>query len=165
MLQEAGYHQRTDSKELVVTDPDNDVEFFYLRPRDVAVYVGSGQLDVGITGRDLLIDSAAAAREELALGFARSTFRFAGVTGSATTLADLQGMSIATSALGTRSRLLEEQVIRFRIRGGSGVDIRQASSASCRPARHALSCGRECGDGSVVRVVRCIGQSSITATP
>ena len=42
-----------------LTDPDNDVEFFYLRPRDIAVYVGSGTLDFGITGRDLLLDSGA----------------------------------------------------------------------------------------------------------
>ena len=60
MLREAGYAIRRDTKELVVTDPDNDAEFFYLRPRDIATYVGSGTLDVGITGRDLLLDSSSA---------------------------------------------------------------------------------------------------------
>ena len=44
MLREAGYRVRRDSKELIVADPDNDVEFFYLRPRDVALYVGKGQV-------------------------------------------------------------------------------------------------------------------------
>ncbi len=78
MLHEAGYRQRKDSKELVLVDPDNQVEFFFLRPRDIAIYVGSGRLDVGITGRDLLLDSGAEAEEVLALGFAGSTFRFAG---------------------------------------------------------------------------------------
>ena len=77
MLREAGYRQRSDVRELVLQDPDSGTEFFFLRPRDIAVYVGSGQLDVGITGRDLLLDSGAAAEEILPLGFAESTFRFA----------------------------------------------------------------------------------------
>src|SRR6201989_2279225 len=75
MLIEAGYRQRRDSRELVLADPENDTEFFYLRPRDIAVYVGSGQLDVGITGEDLLLDSGAAAVAVLPLGFGGSTFR------------------------------------------------------------------------------------------
>ena len=77
MLREAGYRQRRDSRELVLLDPENDVEFFFLRPRDIAVYVGAGTLDVGITGRDLLLDSGAEAVEMIALGFGGSTFRFA----------------------------------------------------------------------------------------
>ena len=74
MLVEAGYRQRRGGRELVLTDEVNNVEFFFLRPRDVAVYVGAGTVDVGITGRDLLIDSGAPAIEHRALGFARSTF-------------------------------------------------------------------------------------------
>src|SRR5206468_632093 len=70
MLTEAGYRQRTDSRELVLLDADNDTEFFFLRPRDIAVYVGSGQLDVGITGEDLLLDSGARAEPIMPLGFA-----------------------------------------------------------------------------------------------
>lgn len=97
MLSEAGYLQRRDSRELVIVDPENEVEFFYLRPRDIAVYVGSGTLDVGITGRDLLRDSAGEAEEALTLGFARSTFHFAGPQGAFSELKDLQGARIATS--------------------------------------------------------------------
>ena len=63
ILREAGYRQRHDSKELTLLDADNGVEFFYLRPRDIALYVGEGTLDVGITGRDLLLDSGAKAEE------------------------------------------------------------------------------------------------------
>ena len=82
ILAEAGYRQRRSTKDLVLVDADNDVEFFYLRPRDIAVYVGEGTLDVGITGRDLLLDSAASATEQIGLGFGRSTFRFAAPTGT-----------------------------------------------------------------------------------
>src|SRR5512138_3019344 len=77
ILRESGYRQRNDSKELTLSDPENGVEFFYLRPRDIALYVGEGTLDVGITGRDLLRDSGAKADEVLRLGFGRSRFHFA----------------------------------------------------------------------------------------
>ena len=97
MLHEAGYQQRRESKELRIVDPVNDVEFFYLRPRDIAIYVSSGQLDIGITGRDLLIDSGADAEEILPLGFARSTFRFASKPGTANGVEDLKGKTVATS--------------------------------------------------------------------
>lgn len=97
ILAEAGYRQRRSTKDLVLVDADNDVEFFYLRPRDIAVYVGEGTLDVGITGRDLLLDSAASATEQIGLGFGRSTFRFAAPTGTMTDLVELEGRRIATS--------------------------------------------------------------------
>jgi ATP phosphoribosyltransferase len=97
MLRESGYRQRNDPRELVLHDPDNETEFFFLRPRDIATYVGSGELDVGITGRDLLLDSGAAAEEILPLGFATSTFRFAAKPGSARTVSDFAGKRVATS--------------------------------------------------------------------
>jgi ATP phosphoribosyltransferase len=97
MLSEAGYVGRRDPRELVVLDPRNDVEFFYLRPRDIATYVGSGALDVGITGRDLLLDSESTATETAALNFGESTFRFARPEGTAIELSDLQGARVATS--------------------------------------------------------------------
>lgn len=97
MLTEAGYLQRRDSRELVLVDKENEVEFFYLRPRDIAVYVGEGTLDVGITGRDLLQDSATQAEEVLGLDFARSTFRLAGPAGVFQDPQELAGKRIATS--------------------------------------------------------------------
>jgi ATP phosphoribosyltransferase len=97
MLHEAGYATRRDSKELIVTDARNDVEFFYLRPRDIATYVGSGALDIGVTGRDLLLDSHSPALEVEALDFGGSTFRFAGPAGRFSSLDDLNGVRVATS--------------------------------------------------------------------
>ncbi|MFJ4438825.1 ATP phosphoribosyltransferase [Streptomyces sp. NPDC088923] len=108
MLHEAGYRQRTEQKELVLVDPANEVEFFYLRPRDIALYVSSGRLDIGITGRDLLLDSGADAEEILPLGFARSTFRFATRPGTAKGPEDFPGLTIATSYEGIVAKHLEE---------------------------------------------------------
>lgn len=109
MLREAGYRQRREGRDLVLLDPENDVEFFYLRPRDIALYVGEGTLDAGITGRDLLLDSGANAREVMALGFGESTFRFAARTGSVTTLDDLNGRRVATSYAGLVGAYLAER--------------------------------------------------------
>ncbi|MDH6236891.1 ATP phosphoribosyltransferase [Cryobacterium sp. CG_9.6] len=97
MLSEAGYRGRRDPRDLVAADPSNDVEFFYLRPRDIATYVGSGALDVGITGRDLLLDSGSSAVEIASLDFGDSTFRFAGPAGRFSSLSDLTGLRVATS--------------------------------------------------------------------
>ena len=109
MLAEAGYSGRRDSKDLHKADPANGVEFFYLRPKDIATYVGSGALDVGITGRDLLRDARMpGAREIEALGFAGSTFRFAAPPGRFGELTDLEGCRIATSYPGLVDSFLDE---------------------------------------------------------
>lgn len=97
ILKEAGYRQRTDSRDLVLVDQDNAVEFYYLRPRDIAVYVGSGELEAGITGRDLLIDSSAQAEELLSLDFGASTFRFAAPADKDWQISDIAGKRVATA--------------------------------------------------------------------
>jgi ATP phosphoribosyltransferase len=108
MLKEAGYAGRRDPKALHLLDERNGVEFFFLRPRDIATYVGSGALDVGITGRDLLLDSGSEAHEVDALGFADSTFRFAGTPGRFASLQDLDGVRVATSYPGLVGAFLAE---------------------------------------------------------
>jgi len=97
MLSEAGYRSRTDAKDLTVIDPANKVEFFFLRPKDIAIYVGSGELDFGITGRDLAAESGAPVAERLALGFGSSRFRYAAPAGRDWVAADLAGKRIATA--------------------------------------------------------------------
>jgi len=115
MLAEAGYRQRRDSRELVMVDPDNDIEFFFLRPRDIAVYVGQGTLDVGITGRDLLLDAEVDAEELLPLGFAASTFRFAGPVGDFSSIDQLEGKRLATSYDGLLRGYLAERGINAKV--------------------------------------------------
>lgn len=107
MLVEAGYAGRRDLRALTVPDPRNNAEFFYLRPRDIATYVGSGALDVGITGRDLLLDSTTQAREIEPLGFGHSTFRFAGPA-SLREVSALEGLRVATSYPGLVGKFLAD---------------------------------------------------------
>ena len=115
MLREAGYAQRSDPKELVLFDEANDVEFFYLRPRDIAVYVGEGTLDVGITGRDMLLDSRARATEVLPLGFGRSRFRFAAPVSSGLSVDRLHGLRLATSYPGLVESYLADRGVSTRL--------------------------------------------------
>jgi ATP phosphoribosyltransferase len=111
MLSEAGYRQRADDRDLICRDEINDVEFFYLRPRDIATYVGSGDLDLGVTGRDLLVDSGSDAVELLDLAFGPATFRFAGRVGAFSDISDvsaLAGKRIATAYPGIVDRHLAD---------------------------------------------------------
>ena len=113
ILSEAGYRQRNDSRDLITLDSENEIEFYYLRPRDIAIYVASGELDFGITGEDLLIDSGVAAEILLKLGYGRSTFRFAipmDVPDSKNE-SILNGKRIATSYPGILERALRERKI------------------------------------------------------
>ncbi len=106
MLREAGYRQRTDLKDLTCRDDANSVDFFYLRPRDIATYVGSGDLDLGITGRDLLLDAGSPAEELLDLDFGGATFRFAARPETVAEVGELAGRRIATAYPGVVERHL-----------------------------------------------------------
>ncbi len=134
MLAEAGYRRRHEgSKDLTLIDPDNDVEFFFLRPKDIAVYVGSGRLEMGITGRDLAADSMAEVDELLDLGFGHSTFRYAGPAGAGWSTDRLAGARIATSypnivRRDLQQRGVEAEVIRL---DGAGVISIQLGVADC----------------------------------
>jgi len=118
MLREAGYRQRTDSRDLVMTDAANGVEFCYLRPRDIAVYVGEGTLDIGLTGRDLVLDSRSPVVERLDLGFGVSDFYFAAPAGRYASADELNGVRVATSYAGLledyfSAKSIEAHVVRL----------------------------------------------------
>lgn len=97
MLVESGYRQRREQRDLTVVDARNEVEFFFLRPKDIPLYVGSGELDLGITGLDLALDSGAPVEQVLELGFGGSTFRYAAPEGPDWKVRDLHGKRLATA--------------------------------------------------------------------
>ncbi|OPZ59396.1 MAG: ATP phosphoribosyltransferase [Deltaproteobacteria bacterium ADurb.Bin510] len=111
LLSEAGYKVSRSGRELTVTDRENEIEFFYLRPRDIAVYVASGVLDLGITGRDLAVDSRSNVHELLPLNFGRSSFYFAVPKESELTPLKLHGQRIATSYASIVDLFLKENAI------------------------------------------------------
>ena len=115
ILKEAGYRQRSDSRDLVLLDNENGVEFYYLRPRDIALYVGTGELQAGITGRDLLIDSGAGAEEVLPLDSGASTFRFAAPIGKDWMIENIEGKRIASAYPGLVANYLDRKSIKAEI--------------------------------------------------
>ena len=127
LLTAAGYRVHRSNRELMIDDTRNDVQFFFLRPRDIAVYVGSGTLDAGISGRDLLIDADAGALEIMSLGYSASTFRFAARPGTLTALADLDGRRVATSYPTLVEKYLAEHGISVRL-----VKLDGAVETACR---------------------------------
>ncbi|GAA2538289.1 ATP phosphoribosyltransferase [Pseudonocardia hydrocarbonoxydans] len=113
MMREAGYRQRSDSRDLSMQDDENGIEFFYLRPKDIATYVGSGDLHLGVTGADLMEESGSQVQTVLELGFGQSKFRYAApVDGDIGKLEDLEGKTIATSY----PRLVRSHLARNRVR-------------------------------------------------
>jgi ATP phosphoribosyltransferase len=124
MLREAGYRQRHEARDLTVLDSTNDVEFFFLRPKDIAIYVGSGDLDLGLTGRDLAAESGADVVERLALGFGASAFRYAAPSGKDWKIQDLAGLRVATAFPRlVRESLAEHGVMAEVIRLDGAVEI------------------------------------------
>lgn len=121
MLRECGYRQRNNSSELAILDPANDVEFFYLRPRDVAVYVGSGTVDVGVTGRDMLLDAQSEADELLSLDFGHSTFRFAAPADGPKRVEELNGRRVATAYPGLLAKHLADLGVAAEVIGLDGA--------------------------------------------
>lgn len=113
MMREAGYRQRSDARDLSMQDDENGIEFFYLRPKDIATYVGSGDLHLGVTGADLMEESGSQVQKVLELGFGQSKFRYAAPDdGKIASLPDLEGKTIATSY----PRLVRSHLARNRVR-------------------------------------------------
>jgi ATP phosphoribosyltransferase len=124
MLTEAGYRQRNEQRDLTVIDPANDVEFFFLRPKDIAIYVASGRLDLGITGLDLMKESGADVTPRLKLGFGSSTFRYAGPKGTDWRIEDIEGKRLATAYPNlVREDLAEKNLNATVIRLDGAVEI------------------------------------------
>lgn len=115
IISNAGYNVRRMGRELMLSDEENDVEFVFLRPRDIAIYVSNGVLDLGITGRDLAVDSGAEVAELLPLGFGKANFYYAVPDGSILTPDRFNGLCIATSYPNLVAADLEKRGVKARI--------------------------------------------------
>lgn len=81
MLDSVGYDCREiyqDNRQLVFENAERGVRYFLVKPSDVAIYVEHGAADVGIVGKDILLESAADVYELLDLGIGRCRVCVAG---------------------------------------------------------------------------------------
>lgn len=98
LLSACGYRVGRSGSQLSSFDPENDVEFYFLRPGDIPVYVANGILDAGITGKDFAAERNHHPALLLDLNYGHSRLCAAvPVDSPARTLDDVAGLRIATS--------------------------------------------------------------------
>jgi len=97
LIQAAGYSCQRSGRELRTRDAENQILFFFLRPRDIATYVSNGTLDLGVIGRDFLLEQPSELQEILSLGFGKAKLCYAGPYSAHLDLGDFEGLRIATS--------------------------------------------------------------------
>ncbi|MCC6958615.1 MAG: ATP phosphoribosyltransferase [Dehalococcoidia bacterium] len=101
MLNSCGYRVAKVGSALSSIDPENGIEFYFLRPGDIPLYVANGMLDCGITGKDFVAEKGVTHARLLDLNYGYSKLRAAVPHESAVTdLATLAGLRIATSLPG-----------------------------------------------------------------
>lgn len=69
------------SRKLVFEDEKNHVRYFWVKPSDVAIYVEYGVADVGVVGKDILLEQNPDVYELLDLGFGKCRMAVAGKKG------------------------------------------------------------------------------------
>lgn len=97
LIKTAGYQCQRSGRELRIKDTENETLFYFLRPRDIVTYVSNGVLDLGITGRDFMIEQQANLEEILPLGFGAARLCYAGPHHQNLSVNDFEGLRIATS--------------------------------------------------------------------
>ena len=74
LFKAAGYDcaaMEQDDRRLVLTDEKGDISYLLVKPSDVAIYVEHGAADVGVVGKDVLLEGGSDVYELLDLGFGK----------------------------------------------------------------------------------------------
>ncbi len=85
-LEESGYNCGDiygDSRKLIFTNEEIGVSYFLVKPSDVAIYVELGAADIGVVGKDILLESSPDVYELLDLGFGKCRMAVAAKNGYA----------------------------------------------------------------------------------
>ena len=69
------------SRKLVFEDEKNGVRYFWVKPSDVAIYVLTGVADIGVVGKDIILEQKPDVYELLDLGFGKCRMAVAGKKG------------------------------------------------------------------------------------
>lgn len=74
LFKDIGYDcaaMEADDRRLVLTDEMGEISYLLVKPSDVAIYVEHGAADVGVVGRDVLLEGGSDVYELLDLGFGK----------------------------------------------------------------------------------------------
>ena len=121
LLQKAGYRIRLASRSYVPDIDDPELEGLMFRAQEIAQYVERGILDVGLTGKDWILESAADVVEIDELVYSKSTSRpirwviAVPENSPIKSIEDLRGKRIASELVKATRRFLEERGIEAEV--------------------------------------------------
>ena len=81
MFEKAGYECPTihePGRKLIFENPEKGVRYFWVKPSDVAIYVERGAADIGVAGKDILLEYQPEVYELLDLGLGKCRMAVAG---------------------------------------------------------------------------------------
>lgn len=84
LLESLGYdcpEMHDGGRKLIFENPENKVRYFWAKPSDVAIYVERGAADIGVVGKDILLEYSPDVYELCDLGFGKCKMAVAGKKG------------------------------------------------------------------------------------
>ena len=156
----AGYRILANHRSYIPSIDDPDLEGLFLRAQEIAQYVERGVLDVGLTGKDWILENGADVVEVAELPFSKSTAQPARWViavpeeSPVRTVDDLQGKRIATELVNVTRKYLDARGIRAEVEfswGSTEAKVRTAgtprerTAGRGRPGLRARPGGRHCG--------------------
>ena len=103
MFASAGYgcpEINAESRRLVFEDYDNKVRYFWVKPSDVTIYVERGVADIGVVGKDIILENSPDVYELLDLGIGKCSVCVAAKRGFAQSDIDGRTLRVATTFTG-----------------------------------------------------------------
>jgi ATP phosphoribosyltransferase len=125
IISACGYRVSKSLRSLSAIDHDNDVEFYFLRPGDIPIYVANGILDAGITGKDFVAEKGLDAVCLYDLNYGHSRLCAAAPADQAlTSLEQLRGKRIATSFPNLTLRCFPERNLIVQLEGAVEISVK-----------------------------------------
>jgi len=125
MLLACGYRINKSVRDLSTIDHENEVEFFFLRPGDIPLYVANGILDAGITGQDFVAEKGLSPTCLFELNYGQSKLCVAVPAElEIESIAQLRGKRIATSFPNLTARFFPERELLVELEGAVEISVR-----------------------------------------
>ena len=127
LFKNAGYKISTSSRSYFPTIDDPEIECMLIRAQEMARYVESGILDIGITGHDWVVENGADVIELTELQYAKVTFNkvrwvlAAKQGGDIKSVKDLEGKTIATEVVNLSKKYLAENGVSAKVEYSYGA--------------------------------------------
>lgn len=127
LFKNAGYKITTSSRSYFPTIDDPEIECMLIRAQEMARYVESGILDIGITGHDWVVENGSDVVEMTELQYAKATFNkvrwvlAAKEGGKIRSVKDLEGKTIATEVVNLSKKYLAENGVSAKVEYSYGA--------------------------------------------